>query len=487
MRAAGADCVVALGGGSTIGLGKAIAVRTGADQVAVPTTYAGSEMTDILGETAEGRKTTRRDPAIRPETVIYDVALTLGLPPALTATSGLNALAHAVEALYAPRPQPGADADGAARRSRRWARRCRRWPPRRATAPRAGAGALRRLALRRGARRHDDGAAPQALPRARRLVRAAAFRDARGDPAACRRLQRRGGAGSCWRRSARRSAAAAPGAALARARRGGSARRGRCGSSASPRPTSTGPPTSRWRTPYWNPRPVDAGGDPRAARGGLGGRAAGGMSLAGREIAVVGAGIGGLAAATGAGAARRAGAASSSRRRRWPRSAPASRSRRTAWRCSRRSGSRDAARGAGEPARGGRAARPPRRAAGGARAARRARASPATGGPTGSSTAPTCSAVLAGAARPRPGSSSGSATRVAAVEPAARRRPPPRPTAGGEHDAEIVVAADGRALGAARRAHFAGGAAALHRPRRLARAGRRRSGCRRRCAGRRPG
>lgn len=104
--AAGADCVVALGGGSTIGLGKAIAIRTGADQVAVPTTYAGSEMTDILGETAQGRKTTRRDPAIQPETVIYDVDLTLGLPPQLTATSGLNALAHAVEALYAPDRNP---------------------------------------------------------------------------------------------------------------------------------------------------------------------------------------------------------------------------------------------------------------------------------------------------------------------------------------------------------------------------------------------
>jgi maleylacetate reductase len=105
-RALAADCVVALGGGSTIGLGKAIALRTGADQVAVPTTYAGSEMTDILGETADGRKTTRRDPAIRPETVVYDVALTLGLPVGLTATSGLNALAHAVEALYAPDRNP---------------------------------------------------------------------------------------------------------------------------------------------------------------------------------------------------------------------------------------------------------------------------------------------------------------------------------------------------------------------------------------------
>lgn len=100
-REAGADCVVALGGGSTTGLGKAIAVRTGADQVVIPTTYAGSEMTDILGETQDGRKTTRRDPAIQPETVIYDVELTLTLPASVSVTSGLNALAHAAEGLYA--------------------------------------------------------------------------------------------------------------------------------------------------------------------------------------------------------------------------------------------------------------------------------------------------------------------------------------------------------------------------------------------------
>ena len=105
-RAAGADCVVALGGGSTIGLGKAIATRTGADQVVVPTTYAGSEMTDILGETEAGRKTTRRDPSIRPEVVVYDVDLTLGLPRAMTVTSALNAIAHGVEALYAPDANP---------------------------------------------------------------------------------------------------------------------------------------------------------------------------------------------------------------------------------------------------------------------------------------------------------------------------------------------------------------------------------------------
>lgn len=105
-RAAQADCVVSLGGGSTTGLGKAIAVRTGADQVVIPTTYAGSEMTDILGETASGEKTTRRDPAIRPEVVVYDVDLTLALPVGLTVTSALNAIAHAMEALYAPDRNP---------------------------------------------------------------------------------------------------------------------------------------------------------------------------------------------------------------------------------------------------------------------------------------------------------------------------------------------------------------------------------------------
>lgn len=104
--AAGAECVVSVGGGSTIGLGKAIATRTGADQVVVPTTYAGSEMTDILGETAGGEKTTRRDASIRPETVVYDVDLTLTLPIGLTVTSALNAIAHAMEGFYAPDRHP---------------------------------------------------------------------------------------------------------------------------------------------------------------------------------------------------------------------------------------------------------------------------------------------------------------------------------------------------------------------------------------------
>lgn len=101
-----ADGVVSIGGGSTTGLGKAIAVNTDLPQIVVPTTYAGSEMTDILGETKDGVKTTRRSPAIQPETVIYDVDLTLGLPAGMSATSGLNAIAHAVEALYAEDGSP---------------------------------------------------------------------------------------------------------------------------------------------------------------------------------------------------------------------------------------------------------------------------------------------------------------------------------------------------------------------------------------------
>ncbi|WP_455273790.1 maleylacetate reductase [Rhizobium herbae] len=101
-----ADCVVSLGGGSTTGLGKAIALRTDLPQIVIPTTYAGSEVTPILGQTEAGRKTTVRHASILPEVVIYDAALTLGLPAGMSVTSGLNAMAHAVEALYAQDRNP---------------------------------------------------------------------------------------------------------------------------------------------------------------------------------------------------------------------------------------------------------------------------------------------------------------------------------------------------------------------------------------------
>jgi maleylacetate reductase len=101
-----ADGVVSVGGGSTTGLGKAIALRTDLPQVAIPTTYAGSEMTPILGETRDGEKVTQRTHKVLPETTIYDVSLTLTLPPSISATSGMNAIAHAVEALYAAERNP---------------------------------------------------------------------------------------------------------------------------------------------------------------------------------------------------------------------------------------------------------------------------------------------------------------------------------------------------------------------------------------------
>lgn len=102
----GADCVVALGGGSTIGLGKALALRTDCPQIVVATTYAGSEVTPILGQTENGLKTTLRDAKVLPEVVIYDPKLTLGLPVGMSVTSGLNAIAHSVEALYAKDRNP---------------------------------------------------------------------------------------------------------------------------------------------------------------------------------------------------------------------------------------------------------------------------------------------------------------------------------------------------------------------------------------------
>ena len=176
LRDVGADCVVSLGGGSTIGLGKAIAVRTDADQVAVPATYAGSEMTDILGETDAGRKTTRRDPPILPETVIYDVELTLGAAAGADRDLGPERDGACGRSALCAGPQPGADADGA-----RGDRRARHGA--------AGAGRRRRRSRRRGSRAlygawlcgaalggTTMGAAPQALPCARRQLRPAALR-----------------------------------------------------------------------------------------------------------------------------------------------------------------------------------------------------------------------------------------------------------------------------------------------------------------------
>jgi alcohol dehydrogenase class IV len=108
-RALGADCAVAVGGGSTTGLGKAIALDSGLPILAIPTTYAGSEMTPIYGITEGGLKKTGRDARVLPRTVIYDPELTLTLPVALSVTSGINAIAHAAEGLYSLDSNPVMD------------------------------------------------------------------------------------------------------------------------------------------------------------------------------------------------------------------------------------------------------------------------------------------------------------------------------------------------------------------------------------------
>ena len=108
-REAGADGLLAVGGGSTVGLAKAIALESSLPIVALPTTYAGSEMTSIYGLTEGGQKRTGRDPRVLPRSVVYDPELTLELPPAVTMASALNAIAHAAEGLYAADANPLTD------------------------------------------------------------------------------------------------------------------------------------------------------------------------------------------------------------------------------------------------------------------------------------------------------------------------------------------------------------------------------------------
>lgn len=102
----GADCIVAAGGGSAIGLAKAIALESSLPILAVPTTYAGSEMTPIYGLTDAGLKRTGTDLRVLPRTVIYDPDLTLTLPVGMSVTSGINAIAHAAEGLYSRDANP---------------------------------------------------------------------------------------------------------------------------------------------------------------------------------------------------------------------------------------------------------------------------------------------------------------------------------------------------------------------------------------------
>jgi maleylacetate reductase len=100
------DVVISVGGGSTTGLAKAVALTSGLPVVAVPTTYAGSEATSVWGLTEGARKTTGVDPRVLPRAIVYDASLTTSLPVEMSVASGLNALAHCVDSMWAPRADP---------------------------------------------------------------------------------------------------------------------------------------------------------------------------------------------------------------------------------------------------------------------------------------------------------------------------------------------------------------------------------------------
>jgi alcohol dehydrogenase class IV len=104
--ACGADIVVTVGGGSTTGLGKAVALTTCLPVIAVPTTYAGSEATNVWGLTEGETKTTGVDDRVLPASVVYDAGLLTTLPGEMTVASGLNALAHCIDAMWGPRADP---------------------------------------------------------------------------------------------------------------------------------------------------------------------------------------------------------------------------------------------------------------------------------------------------------------------------------------------------------------------------------------------
>lgn len=107
------DAILTIGGGSSTGLAKIVARDTGLPIIAVPTTFAGSEATDVWGITEGERKLNGSDPKVLPRVIVYDAELSASLPGHLALSSGLNAVAHAVDSLWAPRADPINQALGA--------------------------------------------------------------------------------------------------------------------------------------------------------------------------------------------------------------------------------------------------------------------------------------------------------------------------------------------------------------------------------------
>jgi maleylacetate reductase len=188
------DLVVSIGGGSTTGLAKAIALTSGVAIVAVPTTYAGSEATTVWGLTERARKTTGADARVLPRSVVYDATLTVSLPVAMSIASGLNALAHCVDTMWGPRADP-IDWDAGGGGDPRVGYRPAGSGDTAGGPSRTRAAAVRHLPRGGGVLIGRFGTAPQDLPRAGRRVGAAARPDARGSAPLRSGLQRTRGSG----------------------------------------------------------------------------------------------------------------------------------------------------------------------------------------------------------------------------------------------------------------------------------------------------
>src|SRR5262245_55041497 len=106
VRRAGADSIIAFGGGSAIDTSKAVGLELALPTIAVPMTYGGSEVTPFYGYTESGIKKGKRDRNMLPRSVIYDPVLTVSLPANVSGPSGMNAIAHCVEGLYAQNKNP---------------------------------------------------------------------------------------------------------------------------------------------------------------------------------------------------------------------------------------------------------------------------------------------------------------------------------------------------------------------------------------------
>ena len=191
VRDLNADCCVTVGGGTATGTGKLIALETGiAPRRPIPTTYAGSEMTPIYGITEGSVKRTGRDRKVLPRVVIYDPELTVSLPPRVSGPSGINAIAHSIEGLYAHDTNPITTlmAEESIRALARALPSVVREPGESGCAKRC---AVRRVAGGHRTRQRVDGAAPQAVSHARWHVQPAACGSAHRHPAARDRLQPR--------------------------------------------------------------------------------------------------------------------------------------------------------------------------------------------------------------------------------------------------------------------------------------------------------